>query len=206
MAISKGTIKSGGSIVFPRTSIDNIVKSTDSSTTYVATNGKIAADYLTSANGTAVGVVYNNDTDHLTITNGGLSINTYTANLTSATTAANLKKVPVVSAVKNYVSTYTHSSDILPQSAVSGLTTALNNKQGLITVGGSALTLDSNNNLSFTNWLPVSTVPAASTTVTLNPDTAYVIYATTTSKTLNTTNIPVGYWGRERDRDRKSVV
>ena len=85
--------------------LDVIAKSSASSSTLIASNYKIKPDYLTSATGTSAGVVYNNDTARLTITNGGISVNAQT-NITGATTTAELSKVPTTSAVKDYVSSY----------------------------------------------------------------------------------------------------
>lgn len=194
MAISKGTIKSGGSIVFPRTSIDNIVKSTDSSTTYVASNGKISAAYLTSANGTASGIVYNADTFRLTITNGGLAINAQT-NIGSAYTASDTARVPTTEAVKNFVK----SSNIIPQSAVNGLSsaiTSLGSKQDEMTAGF-GMVISGGTQVALARTRPITTVPAASTTVTIEPGEAYIIDATTTSKTLNMGTVSAGHFGLE---------
>ena len=119
--------KSSNNLV-PLTTLDTIYANTSSMTVSIADESlHIKTDYLPSANGTSAGIVYNNDTTHLTITSGGLSINTYTYDLTSATTTANLRKVPVVSAVKNFVSTYTHTANNIPASAVSGFATSATN-------------------------------------------------------------------------------
>ena len=73
----------------------------------LASGSRIKPNYMALANGTtSSGIIFNNDSDHLTITSGGISINTYTSDITSATSAADLKKLPTVSAVKTFVSSY----------------------------------------------------------------------------------------------------
>ena len=94
--------------LFPRTTLDNIVlNASGGSATRIESGGKLKPDYMALANSTtSSGIIFNNDSDHLTITSGGLSINTYTTDISGATIAADLKKIPTVSAVKEFVSNY----------------------------------------------------------------------------------------------------
>ena len=90
--------------------------------------------------------IVNNDPDHLTIENGGISVNTYDSNLTSAVSDTDKKKLPTVSAIQmyvgdlassnsSYVSSYVNSSNVIPQSAVVNLSSSLNAKQDNIIAG-----------------------------------------------------------------------
>jgi len=187
--------------VFLRNSLDAIYKSVNSETSILTSEGKIKAELLDVevpvANGTASGIVYNSDTDRLTITSGGIAINAYTSNLTSATTTANKKKVPTVSAVQAYVSGATTGCVTYTTNTSSSLNSKINKKQdtmsegfGIIISGGTAVSLARSR--------PITTIPAASTTVTLEPGEAYIVDATTTSKTLELgSGVPSGKFGLE---------
>ena len=93
----------------PHAALENIFVggTTESDGSPLASGSRIKPDYMAKANGTtSSGIIYNNDSDHLTITNGGISIKTYSTDITGATAAADLKKLPTVSAVKEFVSSY----------------------------------------------------------------------------------------------------
>ena len=112
MAIEKKKLQLAGVDISPKTTLDNIVLDVTATgyTTSIASGGKIKADYVQSANGSSgAGIVYNNDSSRLTITNGGISVNAYGSDLTSAT-EADMEKIPTVAAVKAYVSAYVDSN------------------------------------------------------------------------------------------------
>jgi len=121
----KKTLDGGMEYRLPRTSLDNIVANASSATTYIASdNLKIKAAYLTSATGGYAGIIYNNDTSRLNINNGGISIKAQT-DIASATTEAELAKVPTTSAVKEYVSAVAgtgHFLDVIAKSSASSST------------------------------------------------------------------------------------
>jgi len=86
------------------------------------------------------------------------------------------------------------SADNVPQSAVTGLVSALSGKQNTLSAGF-WMEIDD-------DWISVERYhtikgPYSSGSVTLQPGEAYKIYATTTSVTLNKTNMPSNKWGTE---------
>ena len=112
---TKKKLQLAGVDISPKTTLDNIVLDVTATgyTTSIASGGKIKSDYMQSATGTTVaGIVYNNDSARLTISSGGISVNAYTSDLTSATTTANKNKVPTVSAVQLYVGSYVSSNTL----------------------------------------------------------------------------------------------
>jgi len=77
----------------------------------------------------------------------------------------------------------------------SSLAASIATKQSTLSAGfGIAL---NGATVSLARTRPITTVPAASSTVTLEPGEAYVIDATTTSKTLNLGTVPSGNFGLE---------
>ena len=204
MATNK-KLQLSGTDIFPRAALDNIVlNATNSagSTTLIASGGKIKPDYLASATGTTAGVVYNNDTDRLTITNGGISINAYTSNLSSATTAANKKKVPNVSGVQLFVSSYTSnyvkSAGVIPQSAVSGLADALSSAGGITSLTGTAgVEITNGNTVGLAAYQDILD-KGTSATMTVEPGSAYRFNAVgTTSHTISCGTVPADKYGRD---------
>lgn len=112
---TKKKLQLAGVDIAPKTTLDNIVLDVTATgyTTSIASGGKIKSDYMQAATGSTVaGIVYNNDSSRLTITNGGISVNAYTRDLTSAKTTANKNKVPTVSAVQLYVGSYVSSNTL----------------------------------------------------------------------------------------------
>ena len=75
MAITKGQITSGGSVIFGRNSIDNIVESTENHDTYITSGGKILANYMD-----------------------------LQSNVGGASTASEKAKAPTTGAIQDYVS------------------------------------------------------------------------------------------------------
>ena len=169
-------------------------------------NNIIMSDFLPTANGTTPGLVKSADTNMLTISSGGISIAVQT-NIAGALTSAAKAKVPTTSAVQTfvsnyvssnslnsgYVSSYVNSANVIPQSAVSGLSGALQSKQNTLSFDW-GLEFD-DDTLSLARYRTIQNPTGNS--ITLVPGEAYRINATTSSKTLNVGTVPDGKWGLE---------
>lgn len=169
-------------------------------------NNIITSDFLPTANGTTPGLVKSADTNMLTISSGGISIAVQT-NIAGALTSAAKAKVPTTSAVQTfvsnyvssnslnsgYVSSYVNSANVIPQSAVSGLSGALQSKQNTLSFDW-GLEFD-DDTLSLARYRTIQNPTGNS--ITLVPGEAYRINATTSSKSLNVGTIADGKWGLE---------
>lgn len=178
--------------------------------TVIPTDIDWATNYIISIvrNNIVSGTVYSNSPDYLTITNGGITVNARSSNFYGVTDSNERKKLTTVGAVQDFTSqyvasnsidsSYVSSANVIPQSAISGLSSSLNSKQDVLT-GGYRTEIVSGNTVSQQRVFNINNVTGNVSSVTLLPGEAYKIQTTTSSITLNhdATLIPEGKYGLE---------
>lgn len=108
--VPKKKIQSNGSDILAMTSLDNICLDGDHVTTMIASGGVVKRAYLQKATNVSSGIVFNNDTAHLSFANGGVSVYAAGSNLKDITASASLTNLTEVGAVKEFVSDYVSSA------------------------------------------------------------------------------------------------
>ena len=115
-------------------------------------------------------------------TAGALSAGVVVASATNATTAVTAGTASVYGGTVGYATS----------AGTAGTANAIAND---VLTGGFRMEIVSGSTVSQQKWFPITTVTGAS--VTMQPGEAYVINATTGSKTINTTAIPANQYGLE---------
>ena len=214
MGIKTGAIKVGGSEVYPHTALDQIRKSATSSTTLIASGGVIKKDYLELTGLISASYVSSANIIPASAINGlSTAVNNAAStylNSSGIIPASAINGLPT--AVANAASTYVHSSGVIPTSAVVDLPSisssyalfAENGWTRWVSAGAGVTVTENSDNfperdvtIALRDYDSITTIPANSTTVTLEPGKAYKIDATTTSKTLNISAFNAGLYGRE---------
>lgn len=198
--------------VYPIVRLSDVVLFVSGVAVSVASAGKIKSDYLPVASGTTLGIVKSADTDQITITSGGISIVT-TTDIKGATTAALQKKIATAGAVQSFLSSSITSNYTDIKNAVEASTKIPNvyavkqykndfmeDLQSELETyykmsAGFGMVISGGTKVELARSRAVTTIPAASTTVTIQPGEAYVIDASTTSKTLNMGTVSAGHYG-----------
>jgi len=150
--------------------------------------------------------------DKLTAANGGTGISVTSGGIINVSNVPQSAVNGLSTAITNGASAYVHSSSVIPVSAVTNLPAMSSTYAPLAEEGwtryvsaGAGVTVTTNSNnfpqrdvtIALKDYDTITTIPANSTTVTLEPGKAYKIDATTTSKTLNISAFDAGKWGRE---------
>ena len=163
--------------MYPKTTLDNIVKSVASSTTLITSGGVIKKDFLDLS---------------------GLISSSYVSSANVIPTSA---INGLSTAIKNGASSYVTSSSVVPVSAIINFNSAVSSAIGSSLQpgisAGFGINIAGGSTISLARTRPITTIPSTSTSVTLQPGEAYIIDATTTSKTLNVGSVPSGYFGLE---------
>lgn len=206
MADSKVQLQNSlNSKIYPRTTLDNIVKSVASSTTLITSGGVIKKDFLdltglissnyvssaniipTSAiNGLSTAI---NNAASTYVVSSAVAKSNVTSNYNDIKSANEVTtKIPNAYAVREFLSDYDETIKEYIDSTCQPSST-LSAGFGINITGGSTISL--------ARTRPITTIPSTSTSVTLQPGEAYIIDATTTSKTLNVGSVPSGHFGLE---------
>lgn len=160
---------------------------------YATSAGSVPVSSLPLANGTTTsGVVFNNDPMHLTITNGGIALKILSSSIESVDDSAGSASLVSAAAIRQYVSDFVHDPDVTVAWAESAVSATNATNATSAASAGYAVSAG-----TLTPFQAVTTVPAASASVTLGPGKFYKVDATTTSKTLNVSSFNIDSFGHD---------